>query len=189
MGQRLSVAFAAAFIIAAAGSYAADKKSQSGWDDAQTQQPATEVLDLNAYNAIREEGLQHSHVMDYAGGLVDGIGPRLTGSPNMAKANAWTRDQLTKMGCVNAHLEDWGEFGIGWQQLNTWVRMTEPDTSVFLAQATPWSPSTNGPLTAQAISVVIEDEKDMAKFKGKLSGQDCSAGRNARCAGARQALL
>jgi carboxypeptidase Q len=171
MGQRFSVAFAAAFIIAAAGSYATDKKSQAGWDDAQMQQPATEVLDLNAYNAIREEGLQHSHVMDYAGGLVDGIGPRLTGSPNMAKANAWTRDRLTKMGCMNAHLEDWGEFGIGWQQLNTWVRMTEPDTSVFLAQATPWSPSTNGPLTAQAISVLIEDEKDMAKYKGKLSGK------------------
>ena len=135
------------------------------------QQPSTESIDLNAYNAIREEGLQHSHVMDYAGGLMDGIGPRLTGSPNMAKANAWTRDQLTKMGCVNAHLEDWGEFGMGWQQLNTWVRMTEPDTSVFLAQATPWSPSTNGPVTAQAISVVIDDEKDMAKYKGKLSGK------------------
>jgi hypothetical protein len=89
----------------------------------------------------------------------------------MAKANAWTRDQLTKMGCVNAHLEDWGEFGMGWQQLNTWVRMTEPDTSVFLAQASPWSPSTNGPLKAQAISVVINEENDIAKYKGKLSGK------------------
>ena len=48
-----------------------------------------------------------------------------------------TRDQLTAMGCVNAHLEDWGEFGMGWQQLNTWVRMTSPDTAVFIAQATP----------------------------------------------------
>jgi carboxypeptidase Q len=144
---------------------------EKGWSDAQMQQPATESLDLNAYNSIREEGLERSHVMDYAGGLIDGIGPRLTGSPNMAKANAWTRDQLTKMGCVNAHLEDWGEFGMGWQQLNTWVRMTEPDTAVFLAQATPWSPSTNGPVKAQAISVVIEDESDFAKYKGKLSGK------------------
>jgi hypothetical protein len=75
------------------------------------------------------------------------------------------------MGCVNAHLEDWGEFGMGWQQLNTWVRMTEPDTAVFVAQATPWSPSTNGPVAAQAISAVIEDEKDIAKYKGKLSGK------------------
>jgi hypothetical protein len=135
------------------------------------QQPTTELIDLNAYNAIREEGLQRSHIMDYAGGLIDGIGPRLTGSPNMAKANAWTRDQLTKMGCVHAHLEDWGEFGMGWQQLNTWVRMTEPDTAVFMAQATPWSPSTNGPVTAQAISVVVNESGDMAKYKGKLSGK------------------
>src|ERR1700691_2131178 len=179
MAPRRILASAAAFVLAAAAalSNAMDKKSakteeqQAGWNDSQMQQPASESLDLNAYNAIREEGLQHSHVMDYAGGLADGIGPRLTGSPNMAKANAWTRDQLTKMGCVNAHLEDWGEFGMGWRQINTWVRMTEPDTAVFVAQATPWSPSTNGPVTAQAISVVIEDEKDMAKYKGKLSGK------------------
>jgi hypothetical protein len=175
-----TLVFAASFMLAASatGSHAADKKpgktadpQPAGWNDAQMQQPTTESIDLNAYNAIREEGLEHSHVMDYAGGLADGIGPRLTGSPNMAKANAWTRDQLTKMGCVNAHLEDWGEFGMGWQQLNTWVRMTEPDTAVFLAQATPWSPSTSGPVTAQAISVVINDANDIAKYKGKLSGK------------------
>ena len=120
-------------------------EESAGWMESQMDQPAAESLDLGTYNAIRAEGLEHSHVMDYAGGLIDGIGPRLTGSPNMAKANAWTRDQLTKMGCVNAHLEDWGEFGMGWQQLNTWVRMVEPDTAIFVAQATPWSPSSNGP--------------------------------------------
>jgi len=157
---RKALVFAAAVALIAAGSHAAD-----------IQQPTSESIDLNAYNSIREEGLQHSHVMDYAGGLIDGIGPRLTGSPNMAKANAWTRDQLTKMGCVNAHLEDWGEFGMGWQQLNTWVRMTEPDTAVFMAQATPWSPSTNGPVTGQAISVVVDDASDVSKYKGKLSGK------------------
>jgi carboxypeptidase Q len=168
---RRSPVLAAAFLLATSGSNAADKTPQVGWDDSQMQQPGVESIDLNAYNAIREEGLQHSHVMDYAGGLMDGIGPRLTGSPNMAKANAWTRDQLSKMGCANAHLEDWGEFGMGWQQLYTWVRMTEPDTSVFLAQASPWSPSTNGPVTAQAISVVINEASDIAQYKGKLSGK------------------
>jgi carboxypeptidase Q len=168
MMLRRALVFAAA--VFAAGAVNANAQ-QAGWDDSQMQQPATESIDLNAYNAILEEGLQHSHVMDYAGGLIDGIGPRLTGSPNMAKANAWTRDQLTKMGCVNAHLEDWGEFGMGWQQLNTWVRMTEPDTSVFVAQAVPWSLSTNGPLTGPAISVVIRDEADIPKYKGKLAGK------------------
>src|SRR5580693_8675676 len=178
MVSRRTLVFAAVVTLAggAVGSHAADKKparvaEEPGWNDAQAQQPTTESIDLNMYNAIREEGLQHSHVMDYAGGLADGIGPRLTGSPNMAKANAWTRDQLTKMGCVNAHLEDWGEFGMGWQQLNTWVRMTEPDTAVFVAQATPWSPSTNGPVTGDGTWVSIQDEKDFDTYKGKLAGK------------------
>jgi len=176
---RRTVALAAAALLATSPVFSneTDKKStkpaeaSAGWNESQMQQPATESLDLGMYNAIREQGLEHSHVMDYAGGLIDGIGPRLTGSPNMAKANAWTRDQLTKMGCVNAHLEDWGEFGMGWQQLNTWVRMVEPDTAIFVAQATPWSPSSNGPVKAQVVSVVINEDADIAKYKGKLGGK------------------
>ncbi len=147
---------------------AASDPDQGLWSEPQ---PAVEKLDLNMYNRIRDEGFQHSRIMDYASALTDDIGPRLTGSPNMAKANAWTRDQLTAMGCVNAHLDDWGEFGMGWQQLNTWVRMTAPDTAVFIAQATPWSPATNGPVTAPAVYVNIQDEKDFDKYHGKLDGK------------------
>jgi len=134
-------------------------------------QPAVENIDYTMYARIREEGLQHSHIMEYGSALADDIGPRLTGSPNLAKANAWTRDQLTAMGCVNAHLDDWGEFGMGWQQLNTWVRMSSPDTAVFIAQATPWSPSTNGPVSGEAVWVNIQTEKDFDQYKGKLSGK------------------
>ncbi len=134
-------------------------------------QPAVEKIDLTMYMRIREEGLQHSHVMEYGSALADGIGPRLTGSPNLAKANAWTRDQLTAMGCVNAHLDDWGEFGMGWVQLNTWVRMTSPDTAIFNAQATPWSPPTNGPVSGPAVWVNIQSEKDFDQYKGKLAGK------------------
>ena len=134
-------------------------------------QPTKEGLDYTMYERIRDEGIAHSHVMEYASALADGIGARLTGSPNLKRANEWTRDQLTAMGCSNAHLEDWGEFGIGWQQLNTWVRMTSPDTAVFIAQAAPWSPSTNGAVHAPAIWVEIKDEKDLDKYKGKLGGK------------------
>jgi carboxypeptidase Q len=115
--------------------------------------------------------LEHSHIMEYATALADGIGPRLTGSPNLKKANEWTRDQLTAMGCTNAHLEDWGEFGMGWRQLNTWVRMSAPDTAVFIAQALPWSPSSNGARSGQAVWVDAKEEKDLEKYKGKLAGK------------------
>jgi carboxypeptidase Q len=134
-------------------------------------QPEKETLDYIAYANIRTEALNRSHVMEYASALTDGIGPRLTGSPNLKKANEWTRDQFTAMGCANAHLEDWGEFGMGWVQLNTWVRMKTPDTAVFIAQAAPWSPSTKGPASGPAIYVDIKDERDFEKYRGKLSGK------------------
>jgi carboxypeptidase Q len=155
---------------------AADKKKDAKAEDTakpsyELPQPSVENLDLNMYQRIREEGLEHSHVMDYASALTDGIGPRLTGSPNLKKANEWTRDQFTAMGCTNAHLEDWGEFGIGWRQLNTWVRMSAPDTAVFIAQALPWSPSSNGAKSGQAVWIDAKDEKDLEKYKGKLAGK------------------
>jgi len=134
-------------------------------------QPAKETLDLSMYQQIRYEGLAHSHVMEYASALMDGIGARLTGSPNVKRANEWTRDQLAAMGCSNAHFEDWGEFGMGWQQLNTWTRMASPDNAVFITQAAPWSPSSNGPISGQAISMEVKKEEDLDKYKGKLGGK------------------
>jgi carboxypeptidase Q len=134
-------------------------------------QPATENIDLTMYARIRQEGFNHSHVMEFGGALADGIGPRLTGSPNMAKANAWTRDTLTKIGLENAHLEDWGEFGMGWQQINTWARIVSPDPEPLWMQAAPWSPATNGPVTGEAVYLDIQSEKDLEKFKGTLSGK------------------
>ena len=154
--------------------FGADKKEkapESAKPSYEQAQPATENIDYAMYQRIRDEGLQHSHIMEFASGLMDGIGPRLTGSPNLKKANEWTRDQLTAMGCVNAHLEDWGEFGMGWRQLNTWVRMSAPDTAVFIAQALPWSPSSKGPISGRVVWMDPKDEKDLDKYKGKLEGK------------------
>ncbi len=155
--------------------YAADKPkapaAPPATDPYSEVQPATECLDLNMYQRIRDEGLNRSHVMEFASALMDGIGPRLTGSPNGKKANEWTRDTLTKIGLENARLEDWGEFGMGWQQLNTWARMVTPDTAVLIVQATPWSPATSGPVTGDVAYVSIQNEKDMDQYKGKLAGK------------------
>jgi carboxypeptidase Q len=134
-------------------------------------QPDNESLDYAMYGSIRAEALAHSHVMEYASALMDGIGPRLTGSPNLKKANEWTRDQFTAMGCSNAHLEDWGEFGMGWEQRNAWVRMTSPDKAVFIAQAAPWSPATKGPVSGPAVWLDAKEEKDLDKYKGQLAGK------------------
>jgi carboxypeptidase Q len=135
-------------------------------------EPAIETLDLDAIARIRDEGLNHSHIMEYASGLFDGVGPRLTGSPDFAKAEEWSVDQLRRMGASNAHTESWGEFGMGWQQIGTSVQMTAPSTATILAQATPWSPATAGEGSAEVIAVpTLNDEKDFETWKGKLSGK------------------
>ena len=134
-------------------------------------QPATETIDLAMYQRIRDEGFQHGKVMEFAEALDDGIGPRLTGSPNMAKANAWTRDTLTAMGLSNAHLEDWGDFGMGWFQVNTWARIVSPDPEPLWLQAAPWSPATKGPVSGEIVYVPLDDAKELDALKGKLAGK------------------
>lgn len=134
-------------------------------------QPVREQIDYNIYQRIRDEGIQYSQVMQYASGLMDGIGPRLTGSPNAKRANEWTRDRLTEMGCSNAHLEDWGEFGMSWEQVDASVKMLSPSPAVLIAQAAPWSPATDRPLNARAIWVDIKEEKDFEQYRGKLAGK------------------
>src|SRR5579859_3545735 len=162
----------AALLTVAVALHAADKPKQpaapASPDPYAEVQPANESLDMLMYQRIRDEGLNHSHVMEFASALMDDIGPRLTASPNAKKANEWTRDTLTKIGLENAHLEDWGEFGLGWQQINTWAHMIAPDRAVLIVQATPWSPSTPGPVTGEVTFVNIQTEKDLDQYKGKI---------------------
>ncbi len=129
-----------------------------------------EKVDLEMISRIRYEGFRNSKVMEIASGLMDGIGPRLTGSPNMKRANEWTRDQLTSFGLSNAHLESWGPFGRGWANEYVNVRMTTPDTAPLIAYAKAWTPGTNGVLKGKCIRVKIENKKDFDKYRGKLAG-------------------
>jgi carboxypeptidase Q len=129
-----------------------------------------EKVDLETMGRIRYEGFHDSKVMDYATGLMDTIGERLTGSPNMKRANEWTRDQLTAMGLSNAHLESWGPFGRGWANQYVNVRMTSPDVVTLLAYPKAWTPGTNGVVQGKCVRATIDDKKDFDKYKGKLAG-------------------
>jgi hypothetical protein len=129
-----------------------------------------EKVDLETTGRIRYEGFHNSKVMDYATGLMDSIGERLTGSPNMKRANEWTRDQLTAMGLSNAHLEPWGPFGRGWANQYVNVRMTSPDLATLLAYPKAWTPGTNGVVQGKCIRAIIDDKKDFATYRGKLAG-------------------
>jgi hypothetical protein len=129
-----------------------------------------EQVDLETITRIRYEGFRNSKIMDLASGLMDGIGERLTGSPNMHRANEWTRDQLASFGLANAHLEAWGPFGRGWSNQSVEVRMTSPDVAPLLAYAKAWTPGTDGAVSAKCVRGDIEDKKDFDKYRGKLRG-------------------
>ena len=135
-------------------------------------QTAGDAPDLAIYARIKDEGNTRSRVMEYAAELVDGIGPRLTGSPNLKRATAWSVDRLTQMGLSNVRAESWGEFGFGWQQRGISMRMIEPDVATFIVAAAPWSPATPGPVTGDVIAVRgFTDEREFAVPRGKLRGK------------------
>jgi len=135
-----------------------------------------EKVDLEMVSKIRYEGFRNSKIMEIASGLMDGIGQRLTGSPNVKRANEWTRDKLTEFGLSNAHLEPWSPFGRGWTNEYVNVRMVAPDTTTLIVYPRAWTPGTDGAVQAPVTRVEIrltaqEMARDMAKYKGKLAGK------------------
>ena len=120
---------------------------------------------------IRDEGLNRSQVMQTLNQLTNVIGPRLTGSPGMRRANEWTRDTLAKWGLVNSHMEPWGTFGRGWQLKHFSAEVVEPQVFPLNAYPKAWSPATRGPLTAEVVYVEAKDLQGLQKFKGTLRGK------------------
>ncbi len=127
--------------------------------------------DLTVMTEIRQEGFHHSKVMETESQLTDWIGPRLTGSPNLKKANEWTRDQLAEWGLSNAHLESWGPFGRGWSNDYTEVRMVTPTAASFIAYPKAWTPGTNGVLRAPVVKAKLASKADFETYKGQLAGK------------------
>ncbi|MDR3618496.1 MAG: M20/M25/M40 family metallo-hydrolase [Paludisphaera borealis] len=119
---------------------------------------------------IKEEGDKRSQVMATLSYLTDVIGPRLTGSPNLKRANEWTRDALAKWGLENAHLEAWGPFGKGWTLKRFSAQVIEPQCIPLIAVPKAWSPSIEGTLTAEVVYFDAKTEADFEKYKGKLKG-------------------
>ena len=120
---------------------------------------------------IRDEGMNRSQVMQHLSYLTDVIGGRLTNSPNMKRANEWTRDTMAKWGMQNAKLEAWGPFGRGWSLKSFSAQVVEPQTIPLIAYPKAWSPSTKGPITADVVYLDLNSDEDFAKYKGQLRGK------------------
>lgn len=124
-----------------------------------------------AIQKIKDEGMNRSQVMQHLSYLTDVIGGRLTNSPNMKRANEWTRDTMAKWGMQNAKLESWGPFGRGWELKSFAAEVVAPQTFPVIAYPKAWSPSTKGSVTADVVHIDIKSDADFAKYKGQLKGK------------------
>jgi hypothetical protein len=120
---------------------------------------------------IIREGTQNSHVDADLQYLLDVIGPRLTGSPGMRRANEWTQQKFREYGADRTDLESY-KFGVTWTRGPISVRMLAPQQRELLAVSWAWSPSTNGPLAGDVAFVDARTPREYEeRFKGKLRGK------------------
>src|SRR5215470_13342728 len=127
--------------------------------------------DLSAIAQIKEEGFNHSQVMEIMSYLTDVYGPRLTNSPDIKEAAKWTTEKMKEWQLANVHLEPWGPFGKGWSNERFSLQAISPRPFPLIAYAQAWTPGTNGVVTAEAVWAPIQKEEDIEKYRGKLKGK------------------
>jgi len=120
---------------------------------------------------IREEGMNHSQVMDIAFHLTDAAGPRLAGSPALKRAQDWAVNELKTWGMVNAKRESWGKFGKGWEVQKNYAAVTVPYYHAIVAIPKAWTPGTNGLIKSDVVYIKADTIIDLDKYKGKLKGK------------------
>ncbi|MEQ1756858.1 MAG: M20/M25/M40 family metallo-hydrolase [Vicinamibacterales bacterium] len=131
----------------------------------------SERVDLDAIGRIKTEGLQRSQVMELVWNLTDVHGPRLTNSPEIRAAATWARERLSSWGLSGVAEEKWGPFGRGWTNEQFAAQVVAPTVSPLIAYPRAWTPGTSGPVTADVVLAVVNNDQDMEKFRGKLAGK------------------
>lgn len=131
---------------------------------AQTQQ---EVVD-----ALVKEASENSQLEELAYELLDGIGPRLVGTPQMQQAHSWAVDKFESWG-ISAKNEQWGEWK-GWERGITHIDMVYPRVETISGTQLAWNPGTSKKgVTAELVILPWVDnptafENWLPNVKGKI---------------------
>lgn len=113
-------------------------------------------------DAIIKEATENSQLEKLAHELMDGIGPRLVGTPKMQQANDWAVAKYGSWG-ISARNEKWGEWR-GWERGITHIDMVSPWVKTLSGMQLAWSPGTNGK-TVTAETILIPEVADAAAFE------------------------
>ena len=129
------------------------------------------LVDWAMVARIREEGLQHSKVMEYESYIVDVLGARLTLSRDMQRAQVWALDEMKKMGLSQVNSEAYMDYGVTWDNEYVSAHMVAPDYMPLNAYPVAYTSSTLGKINADAIVVDLQSKEDFEIYRGKLKGK------------------
>jgi carboxypeptidase Q len=138
--------------------------------DTATQQFVRLAAESVAIERLVREGTERSRVREDLSYLLDVIGPRLSGSAGMKRANDWTQSKLHEYGIDSAWQEPW-TFGVTWERGPISVTMLAPHRRELIGVSWAWSPGTNG--TVEGSVVMLDARTESAyrdRFAGKLRG-------------------
>ncbi|MFD0749321.1 M20/M25/M40 family metallo-hydrolase [Mucilaginibacter calamicampi] len=127
---------------------------------ARAQTPNKGVID-----AIMNEATQNSQLEKLAHELMDGVGPRLVGTPQMKQANDWAVAKYASWG-IPARNEKWGTWR-GWERGISHIDMISPRVKSLEGTQLAWSPGM-GKKTETAQVVILPDLTDSLAFKNWL---------------------
>ena len=127
--------------------------------------------DPDAFDRIQDEGMKRSQVMDTLSYLTDVYGARLTNSPQIRAAGDWAVGRMKEWQLDNVRKETWGPFGRGWANERFVANVVAPTPWPLLAFPRAWTPGTNGAVTAEAVTAIIERDEDFSQWTGKLKGK------------------
>ncbi len=111
---------------------------------------------------IIKEAANNSQLKKLAHELLDGIGPRLVGTPQMKQAADWAVTKYKNWG-IDAKIENWGEWK-GWERGVSHIDLVYPRVKSLEGMQLAWSPSTKGK-TITAEVIILPDVKDSIAFQ------------------------
>jgi hypothetical protein len=142
--------------------------------------PAAKAEALALDHRLIDEVKKAPEIMANLTYLSDQIGPRLTGSAALKRANEWAAQKMKSYGLSDVHLEAWS-IPVGWERGTATARLIEPDNGRSLILASlGWSPGTKGRIEGDVVVVKARNATELAQYKGKLKNAIVLRGEPAR---------
>jgi hypothetical protein len=127
------------------------------------------AVDTSGAGALIAQAMDHSEVMANLRELSDVIGPRLSGSPAMRRANDWTAARFRSYG-LTATLEPY-PFGVTWERGPVSLRLVAPFSRAVTAHSWAWTAGTGGKtLSGPVVLADLSTPDSLALYKGKVRG-------------------